>query len=363
MASIALERGDVIVGVDTHKDQHVAVAIDGLGGLVGEALEIPATNDGYAELLAWALSLGPVHVFAVEGCGSYGLGLARFLRRHGHPPVEVSRPPRAGARRLSGKSDSIDAEHAARTALAGTGVVIPKLADGQVEAIRLVKIARDTAVKAHTSAIITLKAVLVTASQDLRDELEPLSDFKLLTACADLDTSGDLADPEVAMRHTLAALARRWFDLHEEIKVHAKHLKALTKAAAPQLLDAYGIGLDIAAQMLITAGDNAGRVRNEAAFAKLCGVCPIPAGSGKTNGRHRLNRGGNRQANAALYRAVIVRMRWHEPTIAYVERRTAEGLSKKDIIRCLKRYLAREIYQLLPAISASDGAPELRAVA
>ena len=363
MASIALERGDVIVGVDTHKDQHVAVAIDGLGGLVGEPLEIPATNDGYAELLAWALSLGSVHVFAVEGCGSYGLGLARFLRRHGHPPVEVSRPPRAGARRLSGKSDSIDAEHAARMALAGTGVVTPKLADGQVEAIRLVKIARDTAVKSHTTAIITLKAVLVTASQDLRGDLEPLSDFKLLTACAGLDASGDLADPEVAMRHTLAALARRWFDLHEEIKIHAKHLKALTRAAAPQLLDAYGVGLDIAAQMLITAGDNANRVRNEAAFAKLCGVCPIPAGSGKTNGRHRLNRGGNRQANAALYRAVIVRMRWHEPTIAYVERRTAEGLSKKDIIRCLKRYLARELYQLLPAVSASEGAPELRAVA
>jgi transposase len=353
MTSIALERGDIIVGVDTHKDQHVAVAIDGLGGRVGDPLLVDATNDGYAELLAWALGLGSVHVFAVEGCGSYGIGLARFLRRHGHPPVEVSRPPRAGERRLSGKSDAIDAEHAARSDLAGVGLVTPKLADGQVEAIRLVKIARDTAVKAHTTAVITLKAVLVTAAQDLRDELEPLSDFKLLTACAALDSSGDLADPAVAMRHTLVALARRWFDLHEEIKVHSRHLKALTRAAAPQLLDAFGVGLDIAAQMLITAGDNAERVRNEAAFAKLCGVCPIPAGSGKTNGRHRLNRGGNRQANAALYRAVIVRMRWHAPTIAYVERRTAEGLSKKDIIRCLKRYLARELYQLLPEPSTA----------
>ena len=353
MASIALERGDVIVGVDTHKDQHVAVAIDGFGGLLGEPLFVEATNSGYTELLTWALSLGPVHVFAVEGCGSYGIGLARFLRRHGHPPVEVSRPPRKGERRMSGKSDAIDAEHAARAALANKGLVTPKLADGQVEAIRLVKIARDTAVKAHTTAIITLKAVLVTAAQELRDDLEPLSDFKLLTACAGLEAAGDLADPGVAMRHTLAALARRWFDLHEEIKTHSRHLKALTQAAAPQLLDAFGIGLDIAAQMLITAGDNAERVRNEAAFAKLCGSCPIPAGSGKTNGRHRLNRGGNRQANAALYRAVIVRMRWHAPTIAYVKRRTADGLSKKDIIRCLKRYLARELYQLLPDISAS----------
>lgn len=363
MGSLALGRGDVIVGVDTHKDQHVAVAIDGLGGILGEPLLIDATNDGYAELLAWALALGSVHVFAVEGCGSYGIGLARFLRRHGHPPVEVSRPPRAGERRLSGKSDAIDAEHAARTALAGKGIVTPKLADGQVEAIRLIKIARDTAVKGHTTAIITLKAVLVTANQELRDSLEPLSDFKLLTACAALDGTGDLAEPDTAMRHTLAALARRWFDLHAEIKIHSKALKDLTRAAAPQLLDAFGVGLDIAAQMLITAGDNNDRVRNEAAFAKICGVAPIPTGSGKTNGRHRLNKGGNRQANAALYRAVIVRMRWHAPTITYVERRTAEGLSKKDIIRCLKRYLARELYQLLPETSAESQPRELRSVA
>ena len=353
MTSIALERGDVVVGVDTHKDEHVAVALDGLGGVIGDPLTIPATNDGYAELLDWALALGPVHVFAVEGCGSYGTGLARFLRRHGHPPVEVSRPPRKGERRLSGKSDAIDAEHAARSALANNAVITPKLADGQVEAIRLVKIARDTAVKSHTSAIITLKAVLVTAPQELREELEPLSDFRLVNACASLDTVGDIGDPAVAVRHTLKSLARRWLDLHEEIKVHAKHLKALTRAAAPQMLEAFGVGLDIAAQMLITAGDNAERVHSEPAFAKLCGVCPIPAGSGKTNGRHRLNRGGNRQANAALYRAVIVRMRWHEPTIAYVERRTAEGLSKKEIIRCLKRYLARELYQLLPDTSTA----------
>lgn len=362
MTSLALERGDVVVGVDTHKDQHVAVALDGLGGYLGELL-LDATNAGYAELLAWSTSLGRVQRFGVEGCGSYGLGLARFLRRHGHPPVEVSRPPRAGERRLSGKSDAIDAEHAARSVLAGGATVTPKLADGQVEAIRLVKIARDTAVKAHSTAIITLKAVLVTASHDLRDTLEPLSDFKLVTACATLEVTDDLAHPDNAMRHTLAALARRWLDLHEEIKVHARHLKMLTRAAAPQLLDSFGIGLDIAAQMLITAGDNSDRVRSEAALAKMCGACPIPAGSGKTNSRHRLNRGGNRQANAALYRAVIVRMRWHEPTIAYVAKRTADGLRKKDIIRCLKRYLVREIYQLLPDTALASAPATLRSAA
>ncbi len=170
------------------------------------------------------------------------------------------------------------------------------------------KIARDTAVKAQVSAIITLKAVLVTASDCLRAELEPLSDYKLVVAASALDATGDIADPEVAMRHTLRALAMRWLELHEEVKGHSRRLKALTRTAAPQLLDSFGIGFDIAAQMLITAGDNSDRVRNEAAFAKMCGACPIPAGSGKTSGRHRLNRGGNRQANAALYRAVIVRM-------------------------------------------------------
>jgi transposase len=221
----------------------------------------------------------------------------RFLRARPGPlpppawprTVEVSRPPRAGERRLSGKSDAIDAEHAARLILTGVGLVTPKLADGQVEAIRLIKIARDTAVKAQSSAIITLKAVLVTAEQGLREELESLSDFKPLSACPMLEASGNLADPMIAMRHSLGSIARRWFDLHEEVKAHSRHLKALTKAAAPQLLEPFGVGLDIAAQMLITAGDNAGRVRSEAAFAKICGACPIPAGSGKTSGRHRLN--------------------------------------------------------------------------
>jgi transposase len=353
MTSIALNREDVVVGVDTHKEKHLAVALDGLGGWLGE-LTIAANPDGYAELLGWADQLGAVKVLGVEGTGSYGSGLARFLRRQGRTVVEVSRPPRKGERRLSGKSDAIDAEHAAREVLSGGAKNTPKLANGVVEAIRLVKIARDSAVNAHSRAIITLKATLVTATDDLRGELEPLTDFRLIKACAELDTAGDIADPAVAMRLTLSSLARRWLELHEEIKVHSRHLTRLTKSAAPDLVAAFGIGPDIAAEMLVTAGDNTDRIRSDAALAKLCGACPIPAGSGKTNGRHRLNRGGNRQANAALYRAIIVRMRWHPPTIAYVERRTADGLSKREIIRCLKRFLAREIYQLLPPPSGSS---------
>jgi transposase len=351
MSSIALGPGDVIVGVDTHKNEHVAVAIDGLGGRLGE-LSLTANPDGYAKLVSWAFELGVVSKFGVEGTGSYGSGLARYLRRNGHMVIEVGRPPRKGERRMSGKSDAIDAEHAAREVLAGKATASPKLADGMIEAIRLVKIARDTAVKAHSMAMITLKATLVTASDELRGELEPLTDFKLTTACAALQADGDLDDPEQAMLHVLGSLARRWFELHEEIKVHSRQLKKLTKAAAPEMVAAFGIGPDVAAELLVTAGDNTDRIRSDAALAKLCGACPIPAGSGKTNGRHRLNRGGNRQANSALHRTIVVRMRWHPPTIAYVERRTAEGLSKKEIIRCLKRYVAREIYGLLPPPSA-----------
>lgn len=232
MSSIALGRSDVIVGVDTHKHEHVAVVIDGLGGRLDE-LYVTANNDGHAELLAWASSFGRVHSFGVEGTGSYGIGLARFLRRQAVKVVEVSRPPRAGERRLDGKSDPIDAENAARQVLAGRVVATPKLADGIVEAIRLTRIARNGAVKAHTQAIVTLKATLVTADEGLRSVLEPLSDFKLMTACAALDTGGEPADPAVAMGHTLASIARRWLDLHDEIRVLTKRLDALTAQAAP----------------------------------------------------------------------------------------------------------------------------------
>jgi len=358
MTSMTLQRSDVIVGIDTHKDEHVAVAIDGLGGIVGNPQFMAANPDGYAELLAWADSLGDVYAFGVEGCGSYGSGLAKFLRRHDRTVHEVARPPRKGERRMSGKSDSIDAEHAARVVLSEKGTSTPKLADGVVEALRLVKIARDTAVKNRAATMVTLKAVIVTATDELRHSIEDFSNPNLIKACAALQPVGDIADPETAMRYTLASLAHRYIDYSDEIDLHTRHLKTLTKQAAPQLLERFGVGFDSAAEMLITAGDNSDRIRSEAAFAKLCGVCPIPAGSGRTSGRHRLNRGGSRQANAALYRVVIVRMRWHPPTIAYVERRTAEGLTKKDIIRCLKRFVAREIYNHLPKPSNPKTPPK-----
>lgn len=369
MPSMQLRRDDVIVGVDTHKDNHVAVAIDGLGGRLGDIV-VPTTTAGFEELIAFCLGfIGPAGRligFGVEGTGSYGVGLARHLRRQGYEVHEIARPARAAERRLAGKNDTIDAEHAARQLLAGHGLSTPKTADGAVETIRLVKIAYDGAVQARTTAMITLKATLATGSEPLRAELEKLTDHKLITACAAMQGPTPVPPvrrgapavavptvPDLAMRHVLSSMARRWLALHEEVKAHAASLKALTAAVAPQLLDAVGVGYDTAAQMLITVGDNGNRIKSEAAFAKMCGACPIPAGSGKSNSRHRLYRGGNRQANAALYRVVIVRMRWHQPTIDYVTRRTAEGMSKREIIRCLKRYLARELFRLLPAPDAA----------
>jgi transposase len=225
--------------------------------------------------------------------------------------------------------------------------VAPKGGDGDVESIRLIKVARDTAVKARSQAMITLKSVLVTADDALRGQLEPLTDYQLVTACAQLDV-GEVDDAEAACRHALRALARRWLALHEEIKTHAELLETLTTATCPALVEAFGIGTDTAADLLIAAGDDASRIRSDAAYAKLCGAAPIPASSGNTT-RHRLSRGGNRQANAALHRIVTVRMRWHEPTKAYVARRTAEGKSKREIMRCLKRYVAREVFRLITA--------------
>ncbi|MBW4445002.1 MAG: transposase [Plectolyngbya sp. WJT66-NPBG17] len=324
----------MIIGVDMHKDTHAAVAINGLGARLGDQI-VPATPAGYEQLLEWAKTFGSIVAFGVEGTGSYGKGLTQFLRRQGLKVIEVSRPCRRGQQRLQGKDDLLAAEDAARQVLAGLATAIPKSDEGAVEMIRILKAARDTAVKAQTQVMVALKAMIITADAELRAELEPLSTSQLVKACQQLEVR-TLDTPMAAMRYALVAMANRWSQLHAEIEAHTQHLTKLTQAAAPELVQAFGIGTDTAAEMLITFGDNAERVHSEAAFAKMCGVCPIPASSGKTQ-RHRLNRGGNRQANAALFRVVIVRLRWHQPTQDYVARRTAQGLSKREIIRCLKR--------------------------
>ena len=343
-------RRRIVVGVDTHKHAHVAVALDQVGVVIG-TITIPVDRAGYARLQEWAGELGEQVEFGIEGTGSYGAGVTSFLRRGGHLVLEVNRPDRQ-TRHLRGKDDSIDAEAAARAVLSGAVTAVPKTADGTVEMIRQVKIAKDIAVKARSQAVIALKTVLVNAPAELREELEQLNDKELLQRCRELRYES-MQTPLDAARYTLRALADRHRVLDHETRLHERVLATLTDRAAPTLTSRFGIGEDSAAELLLVVGDNPGRVRSEAALAKLCGACPIPASSGKTT-RHRLNRGGHRQANAALHRILIVRMRFHEPTTAYVTRRTAEGKTKKEILRCLKRLLVREIYQIIVAPYKSD---------
>ncbi len=268
--------------------------------------------------------------------------------------VEVNRPDRT-ARHRQGKTDPLDAEAAARAVLAGVATAVPKAGDGTVELIRVLKVARDTAVRARSQALITLKTLLVTAPAELREELAGLADTALLPRCAGL-RPGAVTTPQAAAKHALRALAHRWLDLHREVHLHDGELDRLTQEQAPELRAAFGVGPDTAAELLIVAGDNPRRVHSEAAFAALCGVAPLPASSGQTT-RHRLNRGGHRHANAALYRVVIVRMRWHPATLAYTKRRLAEGKTKAEIIRCLKRYVAREAFRHLLHGSGVDASP------
>ena len=268
----------VIVGVDTHKHVHVAVAIDTWGIRLGDR-SCAADSDGYQQLITWAERHGRVAAFGIEGTGSYGAGLARAVRRAGHQVLEVNRGDRR-TRRIAGKSDAVDAETAARSVLAGQSTAIPKTADGAVEMMRHLKVARRTAVKARTSAMITLKQIVVTAPPELRETLHPLADQALLKRCRGW-RCGTIDTPTASAKHTLRALARRWFALSVEIVDHDRHLGRLTTQTSPTLREGFGIGADTAAEMLIIFGDNPDRIHSEAAFAKLCGACSIPASSAK----------------------------------------------------------------------------------
>ncbi|MCX5440918.1 IS110 family transposase [Streptomyces sp. NBC_00056] len=336
----------VVLGVDTHKDVHVAAVLDHLGALLGTG-EFPATAVGYRQLLDWAGQCGTVLRAGVECTGSYGAGLARYLATQRVAVVEVNQPDRS-TRRRRGKTDAIDAEAAARAALSGTAQALPKSGDGQVEALRILRLAKNSAVKARTQALNQLKAVLVNAPSALREELESLSSWLLVSRCAELvDPRGD--DPAAATTvFTLRLLAQRVLRLRQEVTELGRRMTTAVKATAPSLLARFGIGPDSAAALLIAAGDNPERLGSEASFAALCGVSPVEQSSGKSR-RRRLNRGGDRQANAALHRIVVTRMRQDERTRVYLERRTAEGKGKREVMRCLKRYAAREVYALIRA--------------
>lgn len=334
---------DVTGGVDTHGDQHVAVVVDGVGRILGTAA-FAATPAGYGRLVVWMRSFGRLARVGVEGTGSYGAGLARYLASEGVPVVEVNRPNRQ-TRRRRGKSDTTDAEAAARAALNGEATGLPKAGDGPVEAIRGLRVARRSAMKARTQAANQIRDLIVTAPDALRARLRDLDTAGRVEVCARF-RPGPVTDLVEATKRTLRCLARR----HQTLTVELTELDdAITELCAlenPALLAARAVGPDVASALLVTAGDNPERMRSEASFAALCGASPIEASSGKIV-RHRLNRGGNRQANNALWRIVMVRLTCDQRTQDYAARRQAEGKTRREIIRCLKRYVAREIYQLL----------------
>ena len=340
----------VTLGVDTHAEQHVAAALDERGRLLGTCT-IPTTTSGFAELVRWASAYGELGQVGIEGTGSYGAGLARWLGSRHIAVVEVDRPDRR-TRRRRGKSDSVDAEAAARAVLAGIATAQPKAGTGAMEMMRTLRVARQSAVKARTQAANELHALVVTAPDALRAQLRQLRLPQLVIRAAAFRRSAELSTPTAATKLALRSIALRYQHLSVEIDELDKHLDKLVAVAAPTLVAIKGIGTDIAATLLIVAGDNPERLASEGAFAHLIGVAPIEASSGKIT-RHRLNRGGNRQGNRALYLLAVGRMRWDPATRAYVARRTAEGRTKPEIIRCLKRYIARELYPVLLAATST----------
>ena len=347
----------VVGGVDTHKDAHVASVMDRLGRTLGTA-SFPADAKGYDRLVAWMESHGTVEAVGVEGTGSYGAGLARRLAADGTRVLEVNRPNRQ-ARRRRGKTDTVDATAAARAALNGEAGAEPKAGDGPVEAIRMLSVARRSAVKARTQAANQVHGLVVTAPEHLKDRLRGLRTAGVVNVCARLrvETAADGVD--AAAKTALRTLARRHRALTAEIDALDAGLLALCEQANPALLGACGVGPDAAAALLVAAGDNPDRMRSEASFAALCGASPVEASSGATV-RHRLNRGGNRQANNALWRIAMVRMRIDDRTIEYAARRRAEGKTRREIIRCLKRYIARDVYRLLTDPPAVPHGTDLR---
>jgi transposase len=345
---------EVWIGVDTHKDVNVAAAVDEAGRTIGgqqpASITVLTTPQGNSDLLAWARSLGETVVaFAVEGTGSYGASLTRFLQAKGQIVVEATRPKREDKeiRRTLGKSDAIDALLASQRLHRLELKISPKSRVGDVECLRMLRVARKTAVKARVQAINSMKALIVTAPDDLREQLGGLTKDTLPDKCASFRPKGHT--PDAAAKTALRSLARRIHALEEEIKALDTKMASLVKKAAPKLLARQGVGIDVAAALLIAAGDNPTRMKSENSFAAMAGVSPLPEGSGKTDGKHRLNTGGNRDANNALWRIVLTRMQHDSRTKEYVARRTAQGKDKKYVMRALKRYVAREVYAALMA--------------
>ncbi len=333
-------------GVDTHADTHVAAAIDHNGGLLGIE-SFGADQAGYEELLAWLVGFGPVTGVGVEGTGSWGVGLTRFLHNQEIIVVEVDRPNRQ-TRRKEGKSDPTDAVAAARAALSGEASVTPKTRNGPVEQIRVLMVARRSAREQRIQSLNQLRHLVFTAPEEIRTRFKDRYKAGLITEAANMRPRKGF-DPVVFTTNVvIRSLGRRIKRLNAEMAEIDGMLTELLAQTAPSLLALYGAGTDTTASLLITAGDNPDRLGSEGSWAHLCGTTPLPANSGKVTTRFRLNRGGDRQANAALYRIVLTRMSSHDETRRYVARRREEGLNTAEIMRCLKRYVARQTYKHLP---------------
>ena len=333
-------------GVDTHADVHVAAAVDHNGGLLGVE-SFPADLAGYESLLGWLRGFGRVTRIGVEGTGSWGVGLARFLADKDVEVIEVDRPNRQ-FRRKQGKSDPTDAVSAARAALSGEASVIPKGRNGPVEQIRVLLVARRSAREQRIQSLNQLRHLVFCAPEEIRIRFKDRYKTGLVNEAAGMKPRKGSDPLAYTTNLMIRNLARRVKRLNDEIREVDRMLIGLINQTAPSLLELYGVGIDTAASLLVAAGDNPDRVHSEGSWARLCGVAPLPANSGKVNARYRLNRGGDRQANAALYRIVLTRMSSDEKTRRYVARRRSEGLNSGEIMRCLKRYVARQVFKHLP---------------
>lgn len=335
----------VIGGVDTHKDLHVAAVVDEHNRVLGSQC-FPTTRHGYKQMLAWMRSFGQLRRVGVEATGTYGAGLLRYLQNAGVEVLEVTTPD-SGDRRKRGKNDDLDAQNAAHAAFAGKRTVTPKTRDGMIESLRVLKACRKTAVAARRVALQMIHNTVVCAPDELRDTLRKLTRMELIrTLAAWRPDMTDYRNVASAYRIALKSLARRYLELHDEIADLDAMIAAIVDELAPALVTRNSIGHASAAQLLLTAGANSERLHSEASFAALCGVSPVPASSGKIT-RHRLNRGGDRAANSALHIIAIGRLRTDPRTKSYIAKRIAEGHSKLEAIRCLKRYIAREIFSLI----------------
>jgi transposase len=349
MGSMTDRSRGVVVGVDAHTDTHDVAVLDGCGRLLARQT-FAADGGGYRALGAWIARFGLVAAVGVESTGSYGAGLVRHLRSAGLEVLEINQP-HPHARRRRGKSDPIDAELAARHVLTGERPVVAKDTGGIVESIRSLRVAREGAVKARSAALNAVGGLIVTAPEPLRCQLRAARKTSRARArlCERLRPDAQrLREPEQAAKAALRSLARRIAELDREIALLDRQLTELVSEAAPATIARVGVSSGHAGALLVTAGQNIDRLRHEPSFAALCAASPVPVSSGRTD-RHRLNYGGDRDANRALHMIAVCRLRYCQRTRAYAARRTAEGKTKTEIIRCLKRYIARELYHTLRA--------------